>query len=187
MMPRIVERMRLSLYVSWDQLPPTGALPELPAGMVLEYHSSLAAVPSDLPGVDTHREIFEKRFEEGHSLCIARDGRATAHAIWIARNKLQVDEIQWQLHFLESSCCMYDAQTPIPYRRRGIYSAVLSRIAGSWLREGGRRVYIYTRRDNPASVRGIEKSGMLPVGDISCLRLGGALCLFRRFPFSEPL
>ncbi len=185
-MEPIIRHIRLALYGCGNELPPPGSCP-LPEGVRVDMIETSDAMPPDLPGMPEHRDAYRRRFAGGHLLCRARSGEETAHAIWIARNKLRVDEIQRSLILKETSCIMYQAETRAEFRGRGIYPALLTHIARRWREQGGDRVYIYSDPDNRASVRGIEKAGLTLIGGMSCVRLPGGLRLFKHLTTPEPL
>lgn len=185
-MEPFIRSICLTLYVRGRDFPADPDCP-LPPGIRMEMHDSRDSLPDDVPGMPAFVEQYRRRFEEGHLLFLARTGGRTVHSIWVARNKLAVDEIQRSLALKETSCCMYNAETMSEFRGRGIYPAVLSRISHWWREQGGDRLYIYTEPGNTTSARGIEKAGMERIGEMSCLRLPGGWRVRKRLSVPEPL
>jgi len=67
-------------------------------------------------------------------------------------------ELRVSFDLAEGEGYVHHSKTAPAMRGRGIYPAVLSRIAQDW-RQRGRRLFIATVEANEASMRGIEKAG----------------------------
>jgi len=60
-----------------------------------------------------------------------------------------------------------------PFRGKGIYAAVLTRIQGYLKENGYKRVFICVREDNLSSIKGIEKAGFTFITKIKLIKIMG--------------
>lgn len=106
--------------------------------------------------------MFRKRLQRGDEVYTAyRDGDL-AHVAWLrTTNRIApTAEIQsdWHFDLPDLGFVIFDCWTAEPFRRQGIYRAVLGHLISLCL-EKRRMVWIYTVEANTASRRGIESTG----------------------------
>jgi GNAT superfamily N-acetyltransferase len=127
-----------------------------------------------------HPELSESvtlaraRFEAGDLCYLACFENQPAHMAWIGTRTQISAPVEvgaaLKIELPVPAAYVYDCWTAPELRGRGIYPAVLRKLIGRGL-EKHPEVWIGSRRDNAASLRGIEKAGFRPRFRMTRIRL----------------
>jgi ribosomal protein S18 acetylase RimI-like enzyme len=109
---------------------------------------------------------FGHRLAAGKRAYTARVAGELAAYGWVSFNEEFVGELNLRLHLLPGEAYIWDCVTLPAYRRKGLYSALLSYIIAQLHQEGLRRVWIGADLDNLPSQRGIARAGFHHVADL---------------------
>ncbi len=99
------------------------------------------------------------------------------HATWMTARAAWTREIRRYLLPPAGDAYVYESFTHPSARGHGVYPFALKGIAAALARRGLRRVWVAVEKDNPASIKAVEKAGFGPVCEVSYRRLVGTLRL----------
>jgi GNAT superfamily N-acetyltransferase len=128
-----------------------------------------------------------RRLASGRRCFIARVNGEIAAYGWVSRSVECIGEIEHELHLLPEEAYVWDCATLPQYRRKGLYTALLSFILANLCHEDLNRVWIGSSLKNKPSLRGFSKAGFQPVIRLFYLRLFSLSFLrVSREPASSP-
>lgn len=121
---------------------------------------------------------IRRRFAAGSRCFVARvgDGDIAGYG-WVSRGEERIGELERTLRMRPEEAYIWDCATLPPYRRRGVYTALLLAMADALRGAGVRRVWIGAARGNRPSLGGFARAGFQPVASVTFLRALG----LRRF------
>lgn len=113
----------------------------------------------------------EQRFAAG-SQCFAAwvEGKLAAYG-WVSRGAERIGELERSLLMRPDEAYIWDCATLPPYRRQGLYSALLGNIATSLRDQGIRRVWIGASLGNRPSIQGFVAAGFQPAIRLTYMRV----------------
>src|SRR5271165_5526143 len=164
-----------------DGTGPTVVAPHVAATFGEVSHDDAAELATAM-GLSNNHDV-RQRFDSG-SACFAAwvDGRIATYG-WVSWGTERIGELERSLRMQPDEAYIWDCATVLPYRRRGLYSALLGRIA-MWLRDQGmHRVWIGASLRNHPSIRGFAAAGFQPAIRLTHVR---ALNLRRVWVSDEP-
>lgn len=85
---------------------------------------------------------------------------------WVSRGAERIGELERWLRMQPDEAYIWDCATMPPYRRRGVYAALLRHMVSVLRADGVRRVWIGAARDNHPSLRGFARAGFHPVAGV---------------------
>lgn len=135
-----------------------------------EVPHEAAAVLAEAMGERPPRLVRE-RFESGRR-CFAAwvNGEIAAYG-WVSHGEECIGELERSLRMRPSEAYIWDCATLPPFRRRGLYTALLRSIVGMLREEGIHRIWIGAGRGNSASIRGFAAAGFQPVLNLTYARI----------------
>ena len=160
-----------ALDVDGDGAPAGPARPRAPA-IFAEATSATAGALATAMGLTRPDEI-QRRFDAGSRCFVARIGGAFAAYGWVSEGEERIGELERSLRMRPGEAYIWDCATLAPYRRQGIYSALLVYIVATLRREGVHRLWIGTALQNRPSLKGFANAGFQPVVTIRYIRLLG--------------
>ena len=86
---------------------------------------------------------------------------------WVTQGKESVGELERDFNLLDSEAYIWDCVTLPAWRKKGLYSALLSNIIYQLHEEGVRSLWIGASRENQPSVRGLANAGFERVADVN--------------------
>jgi GNAT superfamily N-acetyltransferase len=89
---------------------------------------------------------------------------------WVTFDEEQIGEMGLRIRLVPGEAYIWDCATAPPYRRLGLYTALLTHIVSELRGEGLCRVWIGADGDNMASQKGIARAGFRPVADLLAAR-----------------
>lgn len=89
---------------------------------------------------------------------------------WVSRGVERIGELERWFRMQPDEVYIWDCATLPPYRRRGVYAALLVHMVSMMRADGVRRVWIGAARDNHASLRGFARAGFRPVASVAYAR-----------------
>ena len=107
-----------------------------------------------------------RRFEGGRRCYIAQVENKIAAYGWVSINEEFVGELNLRLRLLPGEAYIWDCATLPAFRRRLLYSALLTHILVDLSTEKLHRVWIGADFDNVVSQRGIARAGFQHVADL---------------------
>jgi GNAT superfamily N-acetyltransferase len=112
-----------------------------------------------------------RRFDAG-SQCFAAwvDGKLAAYG-WVSWGTECIGELECSLRMQPDEAYIWDCATLPPYRRQGLYSALLGHIATLLRAQGMRRVWIGASLRNRPSIRGFAAAGFHPAIRLTYVRV----------------
>lgn len=158
----------------WALQPAAGLPPVYTAGVDAEFievgpadMDNLAAA-MDLPSTD----LIEERFEgQRRCFCFKKDGRIITYG-WVTHGKEHVGEMERTFNLHDDEAYIWHCGTLPKWRRKGLYSALLSRIIYRLAEEGKTpTIWIGASRLNQPSVQGIANAGFKRVIDATYRRI----------------
>ena len=129
-----------------------------------------AAVLAEAMGERTS-QLVRERFESGRRCFAAWVGGEIAAYGWVSHGEECIGELERSLRMRPGEAYIWDCATLPPFRRRGLYTALLRSIVGTLHGEGNRRVWIGAGRGNSASIRGFAAAGFRPVLNLTYVRI----------------
>jgi GNAT superfamily N-acetyltransferase len=121
----------------------------------------------------TGPEEVQRRSAAGSRCFVARIGDAIAAYGWVSQGEERIGELERLLRMRPGEAYIWDCATLEPYRRQGLYSALLVYIVAMLRREGLRRIWIGASLQNRPSLKGFANAGFQPVITILYARLLG--------------
>lgn len=113
----------------------------------------------------------QQRFTTGSRCFVAWAESAIAGYGWVSQGKERIGELERVVRMRPEEAYIWDCATLPPFRRQGIYSALLAYIATAMRREGFRRVWIGASLRNRPSLKGFAHAGFQPTVNVIYLRL----------------
>jgi GNAT superfamily N-acetyltransferase len=153
-----------------ESAPPALARPRAPA-IFAEATSATGALATAM-GLSGPDEI-QRRFAAGSRCFVGRIGAAFAAYGWVSEGEERIGELERSLRMQAGEAYIWDCLTLEPYRRQGLYSALLVYIVATLRREGVHRLWIGTALQNRPSLKGFANAGFQPVVTIRYIRLLG--------------
>lgn len=90
---------------------------------------------------------------------------------WVSQGVECIGELERPFRMLRGDAYVWDCATLPPFRRRRLYTALLTHIAATVRDEGIQRLWIAASLQNHASIRGIVSAGFQPVVKVTYARL----------------
>lgn len=113
----------------------------------------------------------QQRFAAGSRCFVARIEDAIAAYGWVSRGVEEIGELECSLRMRPDEAYIWDCATLAPFRRRGLYSALLAFTAQCLREDGVRRIWIGASVRNLPSLRGFAAAGFQPVANVFHVRL----------------
>ncbi len=114
-----------------------------------------------------------RRFAAGSRCFVARIDDTIATYGWVSQGEEQIGELERVMRMRPGEAYIWDCATLEPFRRQGLYSALLIYIVAILKSEGARRVWIGASLQNRPSLKGFANAGFKPVITILYVRLLG--------------
>lgn len=152
-----------------DRPPPT-AEPGRPAAFARLGPES-ARLLADAMGAADPAFVLD-RFAGGRRCYAARVDDALAAYGWVSFGEEAIGEVQLRMRLDPGEAYIWDCATLPPFRRLGLYTALLAHMAGELHREGFCRAWIGADGDNLPSQKGIDRAGFQAVADLWIFHLG---------------
>ena len=111
------------------------------------------------------------RFDAGSKCFAARVGGKIVTYGWVSWGKECIGEFERSLRMQPHEAYVWDCATLPPYRRQGLYSALLRYIASALHKQGVRRLWICASLSNRPSIRGFAAAGFRPAIRLTYLRV----------------
>ena len=121
-------------------------------------------------GADASTEIL-KRFKSGRRCYVAHTEDKFAAYGWVSFNEEFIGELNLRLRLLPGEAYIWDCATLPAFRRKHLYSALLTYILKDLNTEGLHRVWIGADFDNIPSQKGIAGAGFTHVADLIVARV----------------
>jgi GNAT superfamily N-acetyltransferase len=118
------------------------------------------------------RGEVERRFAASSRCFVARVEDALAGYAWVSRGSERIGELERSLRMKPGEAYIWDCATLPPYRRQGVYTALLGVMVATLRGEGAGRVWIGASLANRPSLRGFARAGFQPTLTVYYLRLG---------------
>lgn len=112
-----------------------------------------------------------KRFESGRRCYAARLGDEFASYGWVSFEEEHIGELNLRIKLLRGEAYIWDCATIPAFRRKRLYSALLSYIIRELHTEGFCRAWIGADMDNLPSQQGIARAGFHHVADLVMARV----------------
>lgn len=113
----------------------------------------------------------QRRFAAGSRCFVARIEGDIAGYGWVSQGEECIGELERIIRLRPDEAYIWDCATLEPFRRLGVYSALLGYIATTLRREGLRRLWIGASLQNRPSLKGFANAGFQPVVIILYARL----------------
>ncbi len=111
-----------------------------------------------------------RRFDTGRCCYTAWvEGELAAYG-WISFEEEAIGELRLRVHLLPGEAYLWDCATVPAFRRRRLYTTLLTHMVGTLRLEGLCRVWIGADMENVASQSGIARAGFRPVADLVVAR-----------------
>lgn len=117
-------------------------------------------------------ELIEERFRgQRRCFCLKHESRIITYG-WVTHGAERVGEMERQFNLHDNEAYIWHCGTIPKWRRKGLYSALLSGIIYRLAEEGnGPTIWIGASRINQPSIKGIANSGFKRVIDASYRRI----------------
>ena len=111
-----------------------------------------------------------RRFDTGRRCYTAWvEGELAAYG-WISFEEEAIGELRLRVRLLPGEAYLWDCATVPAFRRRRLYTTLLTHMAGALRVEGLCRVWVGADMENVASQTGIARAGFKPVADLVVAR-----------------
>ncbi len=120
-------------------------------------------------GLDDPAEV-RHRFDTGRRCYAAWVEAELAAYGWVSFEEEAIGELRLRVHLAPGEAYVWDCATVPAFRRRRLYTALLTHIVGALRMEGLCRVWIGADMENVASQVGIAHAGFKPVADLVVAR-----------------
>lgn len=118
---------------------------------------------TDYDMANEKRKDYESRFSKGEILCVLEKDKKIIAYGWINPNPNHlIGELVLQLEYGDKCEVLYDFETDVAYRGKGLYPFLLQRIGN----RNHKPKLIYVLVENKSSIKGIEKAGFRHLGNI---------------------
>lgn len=121
--------------------------------------------------VDTHSAEILTRFERGRQCYVARAENRIAAYGWVSFEEEYIGELNLRLRLLPGEAYIWNCATLPAFRRKLLYSALLTYILADLWSQKLNRVWIGADLDNVVSQRGIARAGFQHVADLILARV----------------
>lgn len=115
--------------------------------------------------------LVQQRFTAGSRCFVAQIDGAIVGYGWVSRGVERIGELERSVRMRPDEAYVWDCATLSPFRRQGLYSALLGYIAAILQREGVSRLWIGSSLWNHPSLRGFANAGFQPAITIVYARL----------------
>ncbi len=146
--------------------PPVVALPSASFAEARRDAVASLAVAMGLPCAEV-----AGRFDAGSRCFVAWVEGAIASYGWVSWGTERIGELERSMRMQPDEAYIWDCATLPPYRRRGLYSALLRYIASALRAQGIRRVWIGASLSNRPSIQGFAAAGFQPALRLTYLRV----------------
>lgn len=152
-----------------DGDPPAPSRPHA-TGTFAEAAPEMARALAAAMGLPEPHEV-QRRFTAGSRCFVARIGDAIAGYGWVSQGEERIGELERVIRMRPGEAYIWDCATLESFRRRGVYSALLTYIVTMLRREGLRRLWIGASTRNHPSLKGFANAGFQPAITILYVRL----------------
>lgn len=135
-----------------------------------EAGQELSELLVQLMGLPSPEQVSE-RFASGRRCFAAWVGNQIASICWVSQNPECIGELEREIRLRPDEAYIWDCLTLPDFRRRRLYSALLSFMLGALKSEGVYRVWIGSSLDNLPSIRAFSNAGFQPVISLIYLRM----------------
>lgn len=118
---------------------------------------------------------FLRRFKEGRHCYSAWVGEELAAYGWVSFGEEYVGELGLQVNLLNCEAYIWDCVTLPAYRQKGLFEALLGKMAGELFAGGVCRIWIGANKDNAPSQRGIDRAGFKRAVDLLAAPVDGQM------------
>lgn len=155
--------------IDLDHTAPVVVMPKVAATSAEASREDSVALTTAMGLTDAHE--VDQRFVAG-SQCFAAwvDGKVAAYG-WVSRGTERIGELERSLQMQPDEAYIWDCATLPPYRRQGLYSALLGHITTALGSQGIRRVWIGASIQNRPSVQGFAAAGFHPAIRLTYVRV----------------
>jgi GNAT superfamily N-acetyltransferase len=134
------------------------------------------AAPADAAEVATAMGLADPdaaraRFTAGSRCFTARVAGEIACYGWVSWGSESIGELECELRLRPDEAYIWDCATLEPFRQRGVYGALLRRIAATLRAEGVNRLWIGASTSNEPSLRAFASAGFQPAVRLTFVRL----------------
>lgn len=113
----------------------------------------------------------QARFAIGSRCFIAQIAGEIACYGWVSQGCERIGELERELRMLPGEAYIWDCATLEPFRRRGLYSALLRFMVATLRAEGANRLWIGASTHNEPSLRAFASAGFQPAVQVTFARL----------------
>jgi hypothetical protein len=150
----------IGLFHTWWRGDPLPTFPDFP-GLAMGQTDDVFLIAT-MSGIDI--AVIWERMRHNHQPWLARiEGEPVAYG-WSAKGDLSIGELGLAVVLAPTCRYLWDFQTLLPWRGRGIYPRLLQSIISH--DQEAERFWIGHDLDNVASARGIAKAGFRQVGAV---------------------
>ena len=128
----------------------------------------------------SYKEDFLKRIRRDECFIALKDNNI-AHIIWITYRDFFYRDVQTTLRVNKNESYIFDASTPLKFRGRGIYPAVIQYILSHLKNKKIKKALISTASDNYPSLKGILKNKFRKINTAVYISVFNKLILKRDF------
>lgn len=108
---------------------------------------------------------IERRFQEGNEAWVLRLENKPVSFGWLGRERARIGELSKVIDIPNGNAYLWNFRTLEPYRGKGYYVHLLSRILDAE-EKISERIWVISAPENQSSYNGIVKAGFQPVGDL---------------------
>ena len=117
---------------------------------------------------------FMKRWASGERCLVAKAGDSLAHFTWLSVSAVFLPEIGFVRALPVGTEYLYHSHTFVPFRGKGIYTAVLT-AARTWAgQQGLKRLLVATQKDNSPAQRAMIRAGYSQISQVRARRRCGS-------------
>lgn len=142
-----------------------------------ETDESNAEAMAQAMGLSNPGQIMRRWSLNRRSFAARVEGGIAAYG-WVSRGAECVGEMGRQIYLKPDEAYVWDCYTLPAYRRRRLYSALLSHMNTTLADEGIRRIWIGSNLENRPSLRGFVNVGYRPAAQMTHFRIGDLNCLW---------
>lgn len=131
-------------------------------------------------------DLIIERFERGGRCLALWSEERMASYCWVAQGVEWIGEMEIHFRMQPGERYIWDCFTLPEYRRKGLYSALLSQMVKALAGEGVSRIWIGSNLENQSSIKGFENAGFQPVVQIWFIRILSLRCFWLKAYPSAP-
>lgn len=132
-------------------------------------HAGIAPLTTAM-GLRNTGEV-QRRFNAGSRCFSAWVAGKIASYSWVSWGMECIGEFERSLRMRPDEAYIWDCATLSPYRRKGLYTALLRYVASTLHQQGTRRMWIAAALNNQPSIRGFTAAGFRPAIRLTYLRV----------------